>query len=106
MRVPAPTAPVASRGRRARLWRAATVTLGALGLALSAPASTAQVVNTGTRSVHDPVDPADWVKPEDTTWDDYRPIPDTPPGWVDGPVKGTVGEVKAAVVLDRKSDVQ
>lgn len=99
MRVPAPPAPAGSRGRRGRLWRTAAVTAGALGLALSAPASTAQVADAATSSVHDPVDPADWVRPEDTTWDDYRPVPGTPSGWVDGSVTGSVGEFKAAVVL-------
>lgn len=98
MSVPPSTAPAAAPGRRGRLWRAAAVTAGALGLALAAPASTAQV-ETATGSVHDPVDPADWIKPEEATWDDYRAVPDSPPGWVDGSIEGSVGEFKAAVVL-------
>src|SRR5690625_1106278 len=46
-----------------------------------------------------PVDPEDWVHQEDTTWDDYEPVPGIPEGWVDGSISGSEQEFKAAVVL-------
>lgn len=87
--------------RRRHVVRPAVVLAGVLGLALVSPTSMATnaAVSTDGPSVHDPVDPGDWVKPEETTWADYRAIPDSPQGWLDGSIPGSEREFKAAVVL-------
>lgn len=56
-----------------------------------------EIVPTG--SVLAPVDPTDWVDQAETTWSDYRAVPGIPPGWIDGSVKGSEQEFRAAVVL-------
>jgi M6 family metalloprotease-like protein len=85
--------------RLGRTLRPAVLVTGALGLSLVAPTSMAVDTTDAAPSVHDPVDPGDWVNPDDTTWDDYRAVPDSPPEWVDGTVTGTERHFKAAVVL-------
>lgn len=85
--------------RTGRVLRPAVLVTGALSLVLVAPTSMAAGPAADAASVHDPVDPGDWVNPDDTTWADYRAIPDSPAGWVDGSIDGTEREFKAAVVL-------
>lgn len=89
--------PTPRRGRQAL--RLAVLAGSALSLALVGPTSMASTTATEAGSVHDPVDPADWERAEDTTWADYRAIPDSPANWLDGSAKGSVREFKAAVVL-------
>ncbi|GAA1171200.1 M6 family metalloprotease domain-containing protein [Ornithinimicrobium humiphilum] len=85
--------------RLGRALRPAVLVTGALGLSLVAPTSMAVDTTDDAPSVHDPVDPGDWVNPDDTTWDDYRAVPGRPSEWVDGTVTGTERHFKAAVVL-------
>ncbi len=77
-----------------------------VGALTAAGAGAAPTGNTGVDDTSDqsesalaPVDPEDWVHQEDTTWDDYEPVPDIPDGWVDGSISGSEREFKAAVVL-------
>lgn len=93
-----------ARPTRGRRLGPKAFTAAVLGLTLVAPASLAAADTSPAPappggSVHDPVDPADWERAEDTTWADYRAIPDSPPGWVDGSIRGTEREFRAAVVL-------
>lgn len=90
--------------RGTRIHRAVSpgvLAVGVLSLTLVAPTSMASsaALDTAGPSVHDPVDPADWERAEDTTWADYRAIPDSPAGWVDGSITGSEREFRAAVVL-------
>jgi M6 family metalloprotease-like protein len=53
---------------------------------------------TGDAPVMTPIDPQNWVNPDDMTWEkDYQPVPGT--NWADPSVKGSVQQFKAAVVL-------
>lgn len=88
-----------SRTHVARVLSPGVLAMGVLGMTLIAPTSMATADPLATATVHDPVDPADWERAEDTTWADYRAIPDSPAGWVDGSIDGTDREFKAAVVL-------
>lgn len=87
------------RSKLPRVLTPGALAVGVLGLTLVAPTSMATADPQGGGSVHDVVDPADWERAEDTTWADYRAIPDSPAGWVDGSIPGTEREFKAAVVL-------
>lgn len=88
----------ASLRRLRTLSRPAVVAVGVLSVGLLSPATMAVSAPDGA-SVHDPVDPGDWVKPEETTWADYRAIPDSPAGWADGSIQPSERQFKAAVVL-------
>lgn len=95
----------ARRARHGRTARVAAATVSALALTVAGTAGMASSSTFATApedtpaSVHDPVDPADWERAEDTTWADYQAIPDTPQGWTDGSISGSVDEFRAAVVM-------
>ena len=47
--------------------------------------------------VGEPIDPQNWVNPDDMTWDDFRPVPGT--DWADPSIEPTKKKFQAAIVM-------
>ncbi|HLR85348.1 MAG TPA: M6 family metalloprotease domain-containing protein, partial [Nocardioidaceae bacterium] len=62
----------------------------------TSPGTTPSTERSGS-PVGEPIDPQNWVNPDDMTWDDFRPVPGT--DWSDPSLEPTKKQFKAAIVL-------
>ncbi len=74
------------------------------GLTLAALFVLSLVPGTGSIAAADPsppppVDPQNWVDQKDLTWAAYQPVPNQPPEWRTGGIRGTQNDYTGAVVM-------
>lgn len=87
-------------GKRSRLRPALAIAVAALFVPLAASTAQAQPGGSGPPDLQkhlQPIDPQNWERPQDMTWDDYRPVPGV--DWTDPSLEPAEGTFDIALVL-------